>query len=89
MALVPGVENLLGGHLYAPPPQPPFPKAFHGGPARFGVARMGGNEMGNRLAVARDGNGFTALDRAQQVGATRFGFRRLNLSHLLINNVLF
>ena len=84
MTLVPGVENLLRGHHYGPPAQPALPKAFHGSLARFGVARMGRNEMGNRLAVARDGNGFTALDRAQQVGEMRFSFRRLNLQHFSI-----
>ena len=84
MTLVPGVEDLLRGHLYAPPPLPPLPKAFNGGLARFRVARMGRNEMGNRLAMACDCDGFAAFDRAQQVGEMRFSFCRLNLQHFSI-----
>ena len=42
---------------------------------------LGRNQVGNSLAAARDGNGLATLNRPQQLGKARFGFRRLHLAH--------
>ncbi len=71
MTLMPGIQYFLCGHRCAPPPQPALPEARHGGPPQFRVLRMGRYKMGNRIAMARDGDGFATLDVAQESGEMR------------------
>ena len=75
-------EYLLGGESHALPPGAALPEALYRPFAVGAVLRRSGNQMRHRLAVPRDGNGLSVLDRPEEFCQARLGFGGLNLTHI-------
>jgi hypothetical protein len=88
MTLVAGGEYLIRGEGGTSPSGPALPELVHGLFPVGAVLHSGRHEVGNRLAVAGDGNGLAVLDHPKEFGQPGLGFGGRNFTHIYSNQLV-
>ena len=79
---MPGSKYLFGGESDAPPRRAALSEAFHCLLACGAVLRKSRDQVRDRLAVPRYGNGLPVLDRPEEFGQAHLGFGSSNFTHI-------
>lgn len=83
MPFVAGGENFLDGHINTFPCCTPGLETLNCRLTGSAILIFSRYQMGNRFAVARDRDCFTALHCAQELCEMGLGFRCLNFTHFI------
>jgi hypothetical protein len=81
MTFVPGVKNLLDGHINSSPLGTLAEKTIDRLLAELTLSFFGWDQVRDRLAVARDRDGLAAFDRAEEFCELSLSLRSLYFAH--------
>ncbi len=89
MSFVACGQYLFGCHPGAFPTSPSLQETIYGRLTASPVLRMGRDQVGDGLAMPRDGNGLAVFDIPKEFSQACLGFSRLKLAHNVASNLSF